>query len=126
MGKGASLTETEGDWLSIASGPKASRPLVKVPWKAGSKVTSCPVLQTRLLQLVVGPCLKEMGLFQITEDAYLTMQQDWLLLKQQEKEKDDKLRRCNSLPCPTSQQRCKIHMHHYLGKLSCRDCNYRA
>ncbi len=30
---------------------------------------------------------------QVTEDAYLTMQQDWLMLKQQEKEKDDKLRR---------------------------------
>lgn len=45
MGKGASLTETEGDWLSVASGPKAPRPLVKVPWKAGSKVNSCPFLQ---------------------------------------------------------------------------------
>lgn len=58
MGKGASLTETEGDWLSIASGPKASRPLVKVPWKAGSKVNICPILQTRLLHQVVGQRLK--------------------------------------------------------------------
>ncbi|KAK9866663.1 hypothetical protein WJX84_001631 [Apatococcus fuscideae] len=66
MGKGASLTETEGDWISIASGHKPSRPAVKVPWRAGNKVT---------------------------EDAYLTMQQDWLILKQSEKEKDDKLRR---------------------------------